>query len=115
MKRNVFVGLIMFILCLSVIYDASALVRVNLNDCRTTDWGFRGRHDAERGISISLGDTLFRECGHRGYRIDRDAYRSGWNDGLHNYCRSYGRNKAEFYRRKRFCMNHHHEFPRDWN
>ncbi len=64
----------------------SGCATLGADDCRTADWEQLGEDDADRGRQAGYFENHVEACAAHGITPDRDAYFSGYEAGLDDYC-----------------------------
>ncbi len=71
------------VLALSLSACASGLSK---QECQLADWRTIGYEDGVRGLPQSRIGEHRKACAGHGVALNLDAYRSGWEEGVHSYC-----------------------------
>jgi hypothetical protein len=70
-------------LALAITGCASGLTK---EECQLADWRTIGYEDGLRGLSQARISEHRKDCAEHGVALNLDAYRSGWDEGVRNYC-----------------------------
>ena len=79
-------------LCVGLLWAGLAMMMggcasLSKDQCKTVEWGQQGERDAFDGYARERLEEHARACGDYGVRPDRDAYFTGYQQGLLRFCR----------------------------
>jgi uncharacterized protein DUF2799 len=75
-----------FVLLFLVVIGLGGCAAVSKEQCVAGDWADLGKAHASVGKPANHLDEVVKSCGKHGITPNTDAYQSGWNQGLQNYC-----------------------------